>query len=302
MRSATFEYPIILVNDTLHLGGDSSQFPVDHIQAVGEAESYDYFNYHDPNDMSFTRIEGIAVAAQDMFSSLAKQTFKGIEMNESLASQYIDYGTGPTNFFVNQDACAINWRDPSIEVIDSLNELMFRIALIFSNTSKYDVMKNPFSEYWTNFYEAWPNNATSGDPGVPIPQSLTMLQTSNITVFQSNYTYLVAALSIMFLGFVVVIPLFCGFWELGRETSLNPLEVAKAFDAAILWEQGSNAPIKELNKKIRNRVVKYGETVEEDPTILGIRDDGLRQRLKGARLKLDSPTRMSQPQPKTVYV
>jgi len=33
MRSATLEYPIVLVNDTVFLGGNSSTFTVDHIQA-----------------------------------------------------------------------------------------------------------------------------------------------------------------------------------------------------------------------------------------------------------------------------
>jgi hypothetical protein len=34
MRSATLEYPIVLVNDTVFLGGNSSTFTVDHIQAA----------------------------------------------------------------------------------------------------------------------------------------------------------------------------------------------------------------------------------------------------------------------------
>jgi hypothetical protein len=69
---------------------------------------------------------------------------------------------------------------------------------------------------------------------MPEPQVLGMQQTSNITVFKSNYAYLAAALAVMMTGFLVVIPTLHGYWEMGRQTSLNPLEIAKAFNADLL--------------------------------------------------------------------
>jgi hypothetical protein len=144
MRSATLDYPITLVNNTVHLSGNSSSFSVDHIQAVGNIS--DFFEDHDPDTMTFTTLGGIAVAAQNMFNSQAVQQ-QGVSLTGSLASQYIDYGTGPTNFFINQDACAINWVDPSDDIINALNELMFRTSLIASNVSKYALMNDRLDGY-----------------------------------------------------------------------------------------------------------------------------------------------------------
>jgi hypothetical protein len=107
MLSATLEYPILLANNTISTIGDSSTFKVGHIQAVGQPS--DYFDFHDPNSMSFTTLGGVAVAAQNMFTSQAIQNVISISISGSLASQYIDYGAGPTQFFINQDACAMNW-------------------------------------------------------------------------------------------------------------------------------------------------------------------------------------------------
>jgi hypothetical protein len=43
-----------------------------------------------------------------------------------------------------------------------------------------------------------------------------------------------------FLDFLVATPTFYGFWELEREISLNPLEIAKAFNAQMLKGKSSN--------------------------------------------------------------
>jgi hypothetical protein len=58
-----------------------------------------------------------------------------------------------------------------------------------------------------------------------------MHETSNINVFHSEYRYLVGSslLSAMFV--LLVAPIFWGWWELGRSVTLNPIEIAKAFDA-----------------------------------------------------------------------
>jgi hypothetical protein len=50
---------------------------------------------------------------------------------------------------------------------------------------------------------------------------------------------------------------------MGRRTSLNPLEIAKAFNADLLQEQSSNIPAHHLMKAVWDRHVKYGEVIDD---------------------------------------
>jgi hypothetical protein len=51
---------------------------------------------------------------------------------------------------------------------------------------------------------------------------------------------------------------------LGREVSLSPVEVAKAFAAPALQEASSNAEVEQLVKEIRGQRVRYGATWWDD--------------------------------------
>jgi hypothetical protein len=312
MRSATLEYPIVLVNDTVFLGGNSSTFTVDHIQAGADTGDPPYTG-PDRNDFSFTTLGGLAVAAQNMFGSQAIQNWYDIQINGSLASQYIDYGSGPGSFFIQQDACAINWADPTFDIINALNELMFRTALVTTNMSTYAMIaanynraKNDESGFedtgYTNYYEDAPQFDPSNGTAFPEPQVLVMQQTSNITVFKSNYSYLATALTVMMLGVLVVIPTFHGFWYLGREISLNPLEIAKAFNADILCDQGSNASASALDKHAKNKEIKYGEVVDDGLRGLRLRAAESVPRFRGRRLEIADASRVKNPSYQALYI
>lgn len=298
--SATLEYPITLINSTVSLGTNSSNFAVDHLQAYGNFS--DFFDHHDLNALSVTTLGGVSVAAQNMFGSRAVEDVYLVQMNGSLASQYAVFETGNGSFEQTQNPCAINWGDPTTEIMDSLNEIMFRTALSVSNVSKYSVLNASISEWWTSYYEAFPVIYPNrpNDTGIPIPQLIAMEQTSNITVFQSHYSYLAAALGIMALGVLVVMPTFYGFWELGRDASLNPLEVAKAFNAEFFHGQGSNAPVRHLAKGFGDKKVKYGEVVDEGATgnNAGLNGSDIREH----RLELADPSRVIEPKSRKVYV
>jgi hypothetical protein len=94
----------------------------------------------------------------------------------------------------------MNWRDPTDDILNALNEIMFRAALASSDVSKFAFMNLSYKDT-TSFYEAWPVNISTGDTGMPVPRMLQMQQTSNITIFKSNYSYLAAALAVMMQGF-----------------------------------------------------------------------------------------------------
>jgi hypothetical protein len=96
------------------------------------------------------------------------------------------------------------------------------------------------------------------------PQNLTDLQIvhaieqNSITVYQSHYTYLACALSVSLLSILSVAPIFWGWRRLGREVTLSPIEIAKAFDPAVLSSTYSNSTVKNLLKEIGDKRVRYG--------------------------------------------
>lgn len=188
-----------------------------------------------------------------MFTSHAIQGITGlINITGALASQYVTYsGTGYYSYFATQDSCAMSWKNPTLDVIDDLNEIMFKTALVASGISNYALMSltNPAL---TSFYESYPVNISAGDTEIPQPQILEMKRRPAL-VFKSNYSYLAGALAAMMLGFSVVIPTLHGFWEMCCRVSLNPLEIAGAFNNDLLREQSSNIPAHHLTRGVRER-------------------------------------------------
>ena len=86
------------------------------------------------------------------------------------------------------------------------------------------------------------------------------MQTSTTLVFEVQYEYMLGAFALMLLSVVSICYILKGWWVLGRDVSMSPLEIAKAFNAPFLKSnESSNAEIKRLLKDIGERRVKYGE-------------------------------------------
>lgn len=79
------------------------------------------------------------------------------------------------------------------------------------------------------------------------------------TIYQTNKTFMNAAAAVSVLSLIFVAVTFWGWWELGRDMSLNPLEVAKAFGAPLLAGVGSNVSVKKMPKEVLNTRIRYGE-------------------------------------------
>lgn len=62
-------------------------------------------------------------------------------------------------------------------------------------------------------------------------QTFAVQRTNLQLIFESNYSYLAAALVVMLVALLAVLWQLWGWWELGRQVSLSPLEVVGAFRA-----------------------------------------------------------------------
>jgi hypothetical protein len=80
----------------------------------------------------------------------------------------------------------------------------------------------------------------------------------SVLVYKSDFKYMGLALMVTILGVACVLPTFRGWWNLGRNVSMNPLEIAKAFDGTRMEHADSNANINMLLKEVGKEPVKYG--------------------------------------------
>ncbi|KAF8540230.1 hypothetical protein BDD12DRAFT_834353 [Trichophaea hybrida] len=87
------------------------------------------------------------------------------------------------------------------------------------------------------------------------------------TIYISHYKFLFLALILPLLAVLVIIPLFFGWWELGRSVSFSPPEWAKAFDAPVLSGPSLNADINMLLEVVGDRKVRYGEVINMVPQV-----------------------------------
>ena len=126
------------------------------------------------------------------------------------------------------EGCGWKWNDPTEDVFNGIRELMFRSAI-----------------------SATPQNATQQ----VVPATMSYSQ----TVYQAHMHWYFAALALILTNILALLPLFIGYWKLGRKVTLSPIETAKAFEAPLLHNGSSAVPVNRLLKSVGSQKVKYGE-------------------------------------------
>lgn len=99
--------------------------------------------------------------------------------------------------------CADTWSDPMDDIMETTRQLALRASLLYASQN------------------------TSNTQEVSYTNSVTVL------VYVTDYSKMRVAVAISLIGLVAVLPVFWGWWDLGREVSLNPLEAANAFGAFV---------------------------------------------------------------------
>lgn len=72
-----------------------------------------------------------------------------------------------------------------------------------------------------------------------------------------------AALAVILLSLLSLLPWLVNYWKLERKTSLSPIETAKAFGAPLLVDGSGNAPINLMLKDVGARRAHFGEQGNE---------------------------------------
>jgi hypothetical protein len=121
------------------------------------------------------------------------------------------------------------------------------------------------------------------DPGLVDQVNTTVIgtPTGDHNVFHTDYWFFFAAALVEVVCVICISPTYWKWWELGRPVSFSPLEVAKAFEAPILADIGSNSSGREIARRKGGCPIQYGCKLnsgtchrQEDRTHLAFADPG----------------------------
>ncbi|USW50064.1 hypothetical protein Slin15195_G033830 [Septoria linicola] len=159
------------------------------------------------------------------------------------------------------DRCNYNFRNPvnssnrgeysnaPDSIFASISSLMFLVAADAAGYDEYNKTTGLENADREKQYNSIQHNAT--------------IYTKSVHYKTNKYYMLGACLSTLFCV-LCVIPVYWGYWQLGRDVSLGPFEIAHAFQSPLTSEafQGS---IRELLQEVGKREVRYGQYTTDDP-------------------------------------
>lgn len=77
-------------------------------------------------------------------------------------------------------------------------------------------------------------------------------------IYRANNIFVALAIVMSLAGVFSILPLYYGFWELGRKVSLNPLEIARAFGAQLFDGLDGNMTARGIEIERGALQVRYG--------------------------------------------
>jgi hypothetical protein len=108
------------------------------------------------------------------------------------------------------EQCIPTFTDPRDEVMASLNELMFRASV-----------------HYSKIWDTVDQHTTLLDEGIEVWRNVSGQVVSTANVFRTDYKYFGAAAVVELITVCAVLVTFWGWWRLGRNVSLSPIETAK---------------------------------------------------------------------------
>ena len=221
LRPATAEYDIKLQNGIVNFASRPTDPPIVALAANGNPYGFEL------------TMGGLSLAANDSFSANVSVYLTGV-----YGYQFLGLNTFAMGYVDNLEAddCQRAWRDPTDDIMASLNEIVFRISL---NQTHVNATANAMDNGWSQ------------------SQDLEASHVQSVTVFETWYAPVWVAILLMILGVISVFCTFLEWWKLGKPLTLDPMETARAFQAPIFSDQPRNVPLDALIKRTGDRMVRY---------------------------------------------
>lgn len=153
----------------------------------------------------------------------------------------------------NDYTCPWTFDDPIDSVMAGLNALTVLTADDLYNRVNY----TDYSYDWTD--------AQNNDYYYNSMTNVTAVQYMTEVHYSTNYKYMAGALVSTLACILLCLPVYWGFWELGRKVSLNPIEIATAFQAPVLVARPPKSGQAEHIVKVTGATqVMYTEAVDPE--------------------------------------
>ena len=143
--------------------------------------------------------------------------------------------------------------DPTIEILRKLNTLSFVTALYIKGAPTTDVNKRKALGMAS--------------------QNITTSITGIVEEYLTSSAYVYGALAATFITVILVLPVYWGFWQLGRKVTLGPLEISQAFGAPIIAPDKMKAyhgDFDQVLEYVGDRRVQYGQLKNAPPGQMGL--------------------------------
>ncbi|KAF2854115.1 hypothetical protein T440DRAFT_514849 [Plenodomus tracheiphilus IPT5] len=273
VRPALVEYPITIMTPSKEeLAGknivtyikffdDKRSWPIntplDGTQQIDELKVLKYVDLSDRFNETST-VGALTYVLNNLYSSSANLTYT---TDWDVAARG---GSASTTFFADNDRedksrCwydidNFGKDDPAVEMLRKLNTLSFVTSHHLKGAPTTDVSQR----------------AAAGMSNQTIQTSVTGIVEEYIT----NFAYVGGALAATLITVLLVIPVYWGFWQLGRKITLGPLEISNAFGAPIIAPERTKAfhgDFDQVLEDVGKRSVQYGQLVGRPVGLMGWR-------------------------------
>lgn len=183
--------------------------------------------------------------------------------------QYIDQSTvklrddQPTEGHTPNQGYTFSCLDPLADVLSTLDEISLRYAL--KSMPESEVRSDELAEFMEDFDngDTMDRAAAAMDMAFSKDLKAEMTEERTVAVYRAHYVYTGIAMGVTYLATLLTLSLLRGFQTHGREFTMSPLELAKAFNAPVLRHIGSNSSGSDISQATADIAVKYGEVQSE---------------------------------------
>jgi hypothetical protein len=141
--------------------------------------------------------------------------------------------------------CGTTWTDPMPDMIQTMQNLAFRTTVAMTTAPDSLFAPELTGAALADLRSNWTQR-------VPITGYRTL------PVYQTSPLLVALGVALSLIGVVAVIPLYYGFWEMGRKVSMNPLEIARAFGAPVMEDLDGNTTSDMISVERGGMAIKYG--------------------------------------------
>lgn len=239
LQPSVMAYPVTLTNDstvTLN-GGWSTDKQIEAVNYTGPFfYDVDSDTESEVHSTYLTTVGGFQYAGSIIFKSSAFLNGSSMPIFEGLLS----------NIYFNDSSSS--WSDPTDDILNGLRELSFRTSIYAATDPSLD------------------HTGVDSDQGMRSNQTVSYTGHTIQALYLMDWRYMVGGLVVSLLAALSVLPLFYGFWNLDREVSMNPFEIAMAFDAPLLADAGPHFSAGDIVKQIGDKHILYRASTTQEPS------------------------------------